>query len=133
MASETKSSALLKIVSALFLVWAVANILVILGIDSCAGIAGNALLGSAGAGMAIANVLQISKIVYVIFMLIAGAAGFKARNKSLCNICGTIILICAIVMFLNHVNGDWSIPSLTSSLISVALPVLYFIGVRNAF
>ncbi len=133
MASGSKNAALLKIVSALFLIWAVANILVILGIDSCSGIAGNALLGSAGAGMAIANVLQISKIIYVIFMLIAGLAGFKARNRALCNICATIILICAVIMFLNHVNGDWSVPSLTSSLISVALPVLYFIGVRNAF
>ncbi|MBQ6426768.1 MAG: hypothetical protein IJJ92_08290 [Clostridia bacterium] len=133
MASETRNATLLKIISLLFLIWAIANIFVILGIDSCSAIAGNALLNSAGAGVAIANVLQISKIVYVIFMLIAGAAGLKARNRSLCNICGTIILICAIVMFLNHVDGDWSVPSIVSSLVSVALPVLYFIGVRNAF
>ena len=133
MASETRNATLLKIISLLFLVWAIANIFVILGIDSCSAIAGNALLNSAGAGVAIANVLQISKIVYVIFMLIAGLAGLKARNRSLCNICGTIILICAIVMFLNHVDGDWSVPSIVSSLVSVALPVLYFIGVRNAF
>ena len=133
MVSETRNATLLKIISLLFLIWAIANIFVILGIDSCSAIAGNALLNSAGAGVAIANVLQISKIVYVIFMLIAGAAGLKARNRSLCNICGTIILICAIVMFLNHVDGDWSVPSIVSSLVSVALPVLYFIGVRNAF
>ena len=38
MASESKSTGLLKIVSALFLIWAVANILVMLGINSCAGI-----------------------------------------------------------------------------------------------
>ena len=42
MASESKSTGLLKIVSALFLIWAVANILVMLGINSCAGIAGHA-------------------------------------------------------------------------------------------
>ena len=104
MASESKSTGLLKIVSALFLIWAVANILVMLGINSCAGIAGHALL-----------------------------AGLKAKSRTLCNICGTIILILAVVLFLNHVNGDWSLTSIVNSLISVALPVLYFIGVRNAF
>ena len=133
MASESKSTGLLKIVSALFLIWAVANILVMLGINSCAGIAGHALLDSAAAGFAVASVLQISRIAYVIFMLIAGLAGLKAKSRTLCNICGTIILILAIVLFLNHVNGDWSLTSIVNSLISVARPVLYFIGVRNAF
>ena len=133
MASQSKSTGLLKVVSALFLIWAVANLLVMLGIDSCSMIAGHALLGSAGAGLAVASLLQISRIAYVIFMLIAGTAGFKAKNRSLCNVCATIILILAIVLFLNHVNGDWSLESIIGSLISVALPALYFIGVRNAF
>jgi len=66
-------------------------------------------------------------------MLIAGIAGVQAKNRSLCNVCGIIILISAIITFLGNVGGDWSLDSIISALISVVLPVLYYIGVKKAF
>ena len=124
---------LLKVVSVLFLIWAGVNLLSILGINSCAGLTTGVLFGSVSAGFALATVFQISRVVCVVFMLIAGIAGVQAKNRSLCNVCGIIILISAIITFLGNVGGDWSLDSIISALISVALPVLYYIGVRKAF
>lgn len=124
---------LLKVVSVLFLIWAGVNLLSILGINSCAGLTTGVLFGSVSAGFALATVFQISRVVCVVFMLIAGFAGVQAKNRSLCNVCGIIILISAIITFLGNVGGDWSLDSIISALISVALPVLYYIGVKKAF
>ena len=124
---------LLKVVSVLFLIWAGVNLLSILGINSCAGLTTGVLFGSVSAGFALATVFQISRVVCVVIMLIAGIAGVQAKNRSLCNVCGIIILISAIITFLGNVGGDWSLDSIISALISVALPVLYYIGVRKAF
>ena len=120
---------LLKVVSVLFLIWAGVNLLSILGINSCAGLTTGVLFGSVSAGFALATVFQISRVVCVI----AGIAGVQAKNRSLCNVCGIIILISAIITFLGNVGGDWSLDSIISALISVALPVLYYIGVKKAF
>lgn len=124
---------LLKVVSVLFLIWAGVNLLSILGINSWAGLTTGVLFGSVSAGFALATVFQISRVVCVVFMLIAGIAGVQAKNRSLCNVCGIIILISAIITFLGNVGGDWSLDSIISALISVALPVLYYIGVKKAF
>ena len=124
---------LLRCVSVLFLIWGVLNLLAILGIDACAGVATGVLFGSISAGFALANLLQLGHLVNVIFTLVAGVAGYKAKNKGLCNLCGVIILISVIITFLGNLGGDWSLGSIVSALISVALPLLYFVGVKKAF
>ena len=124
---------LLKVVSVLFLIWAAANLLPILGVNACAGIAGGVLFDSVVAGVALGSVFQISAIVCVVFLFIAGLAGLRARNRTLCNICSIIILISAIITFLGNVGNDWSLHSIIAALLIVALPLLYFIGVRKAF
>lgn len=124
---------LLRVVSVLYLIWATMNLLSILGIDACAGVATGVLFGSILAGFTLANLLQLGRIVHVIFAFVAGIAGYKAKNKSLCNLCGIIILISVIITFLGNLGGDWSLGSIVSALISVALPLLYFVGVKKAF
>lgn len=124
---------LLRIVSVFFLIWACMNLLTILGIDACAGVATGALFGSITAGFALANLLQVGRIVNVIFTFVAGIAGYKGKNRGLCYACGIIILISAIITFLGNLGGDWSLGSVISALISVSLPLLYFVGVKRAF
>ena len=124
---------LLRIVSVFFLIWGIMNLLAILGIDACAGVATGALFGSITAGFALANLLQVGRIVNVIFTLVAGFAGYKGKNRGLCYACGFIILISAIITFLGNLGGDWSLDNIISALISVSLPVLYFVGVKQAF
>ena len=65
---------LLKVVGILFIIWSAANLLSVLGITSCAGIAGGALFGSVAAGLALGTIFQISSVVCYGFMLVAGVA-----------------------------------------------------------
>lgn len=125
---------LLKFVGILFIIWSAANLLGVLGITSCAGIAGGALFGSVAAGLALGAIFQISSIVCYGFMLVAGVAGLRARNKGLCELCAFIILISAVITFVSGMREvGWTIQNAISTLISVALPVLYYIGVKRAF
>lgn len=129
-----KKTGLLRIVSILFLIWSILNLLAVFGIVSCAGITSGILLGSVGAGVALGTLLQISSIVCFVFMLVAGIAGVNATNKGLCNFCAIIILISAIVTFIGGISGGgYSIDNIVFTLLSVSLPVLYFIGVKRAF
>lgn len=129
-----QKAGLLRFVSVLFLIWSILNLLPVLGIVSCAGVASGLLLGSVGAGVALGTVFQISSIVCYVFMLVAGIAGINATNKALCKFCAFIILISAIITFIGGVSdGGWSVGNILSSLLSVALPLLYFFGVKRAF
>ena len=123
-------SSLLRIVSVLFIIWSVVNLLSVFGISSCAGLASGLLFGSISAGFALGTLLQFSRLVCYIFMLVAGIAGLNGVNRGLCKLCAWIILISAIISFSGSLEAGKTV---FASLISVALPVLYFIGVKKAF
>lgn len=123
-------SNLLRIVSVLFIIWSIMNLLGVLGISSCAGLTSGLLFGSIFAGFALGTFFQLNRIVCYVFMLVAGISGLNARNKSLCKVCAWIIFISAIISFSGSLEAGKTV---VASLISVALPLLYFIGVKKAF
>lgn len=120
--TKSRSTLLLKIVSALFIVYGiyfiVASILSLVG--GTVVIPGMGYL-AAGAGWVCA-VLEFA----------AGYFGFKCKNKTLCGILGLIILALAIVTLFTTIMNGPTVWTVISGVIPVILPALYVYGVKKS-
>ncbi|MEG0914263.1 MAG: hypothetical protein RSG57_00745 [Christensenellaceae bacterium] len=121
----SKSSVLLKVVSILFIIFgAIALIITI------AGMVLGGMVAAIGAGiLAVAMIIVlILALLEALLMLFAGILGVKGDKIKACTVMSIIILALSIIsLIMGIVQGGFQ----WTSLISIILPVLYFIGVRQ--
>jgi len=128
----TKRSTLLKVVSIIMIIFSA--IALIIGI---VGALGASMLGTAlsevggETAAAVSGALTgivVFGIVLAVIELVCGILGVASKNKKLLTILGCVLIILAVVsLIMNIVAGSFS----AMSLVSLILPILYFLGARQ--
>lgn len=120
--TKSRSTLLLKIVSALFIVYGIYFIVAsILSLADVAVVIPGMGYLAAGAGW-----------VCAVLEFVAGYFGFKCKNKMLCGILGMIILALAIVTLFTTIMNGPTVWTVISGSIPVILPALYVYGVHKS-
>lgn len=121
-----KPNTLLKVVSILYIVFCsisgLLSLVSYLGIGALLGAVG----GSVSAGVGIALFIAVFSLIRVILGIVAGIAGVKAQDLSLCKVLAIILVVLAAISFFSALSQGENI---FSSLVGLALPVLYTVGV----
>ncbi len=128
----TKRSTLLKVVSIIMIIFSA--IALIIGI---VGALGASMLGTALSEVGVETAAAVSGaltgivvfgIVLAVIELVCGILGVASKNKKLLTILGCVLIILAVVsLIMNIVAGSFS----AMSLVSLILPILYFLGARQ--
>ena len=133
----TKPNKLLKVVSILFFIFGIigviAGIMIVVGLGALTAL----FTADAKATVMVIGFSGIITLAGAVVELLAGALGMKAKRLGICRVLAIIILVIGVIGVIVNViigaaltalGGNGS--TMFTSVLSIILPILYFIGVR---
>ncbi|RZT00504.1 hypothetical protein [Cuneatibacter caecimuris] len=122
-----KVNGLLKVTGILYILNGALGIVSLLAGLAFGGILG-AAAGDVSAGVGLMILLMISTIISILLSFLAGINGVRGRNLKLCLAMGIVLLILgAFSLIVNAASRD----SITASMISMIISILYIFGVAR--